>query len=339
MNSELKAQLKRDLKISRYEGEMTTYYECRLIYSALSEWLRYAVFDETTDNTSCKSKAYILSRGIEVLNSFIGSSGELHQWFVEDERGVHELDEPVREIRNRMLLAGEYFELLPSHDLTVPSTERVGLNEFYDRVIGIPEENQASKVKYVGVTKVAKALEAKELCGDFTIEQYMEWILNKANWNSINDIEKFEFFDARSIKAPYKSWIDFPVKDMNYHLARISLYNGIHEYYLFKKDKDGKWLNAQLEDMLSEAKEERRILLGMRMMCNNKAIAKYRLKNDIVELKLFCRLPIKEEVFIETFSWPLRYYMDKLNYIVPIEVWPNVKYMLEVNLGLKIEEQ
>lgn len=39
MNSELMAQLRKDLKVNPYEGEITTYYECRLIYSALAEWM------------------------------------------------------------------------------------------------------------------------------------------------------------------------------------------------------------------------------------------------------------------------------------------------------------
>ena len=94
------AQLRKDLKVNTYEGELTTYYECRLIYSALAEWMRFTVFDEVTDDYFCKSKAYILRRGIEVLRSFIGSSPALQQWFLEDEKGVHEFDAPVKEIRD-----------------------------------------------------------------------------------------------------------------------------------------------------------------------------------------------------------------------------------------------
>lgn len=58
MNSELKVQLRKDLQINSYEGELNSYYECRLIYSALAEWLRVAVLDETTDDNYYKSKAY-----------------------------------------------------------------------------------------------------------------------------------------------------------------------------------------------------------------------------------------------------------------------------------------
>lgn len=339
MNSELIAQLRKELKINPYEGEISTYYKCRLIYSALAEWLRFAVFDKTTDDYFCKSKAYILSRGIEVLSSFIGSSVELQQWFLEDEKGVHELDNPVREIRNRMLLAGEYFELLPSHDLTIPLTERININDYFDRLIGISIDSISDPIKYVGVTKLVKMQGVKKIYDDFSLEQYMMWVLKKSVWNPINDIDGFEFFDANSKKAPYKSWVDFPAKGIDYHLGRITLYNGLNEYYLFKRNKEGEWVNSQLQDLLSETKEERRIILGLRMMCNNKAVAKCKINGDIIELKLSCRMPIKEEILIETYCWPLRYYKDKLNYIVPIEVWPNIKQMLEMSLGMKIEEQ
>lgn len=339
MNSELMDQLRKDLKVNTYEGELTTYYECRLIYSALAEWMRFTVFDEVTDDYFCKSKAYILRRGIEVLRSFIGSSPALQQWFLEDEKGVHEFDAPVKEIRDRMLLAGEYFEFLPSHDLTIPSTERININDRFDRVIGTSVDSISNQIKYVGITKIVKTEAVKKDYDEFSLEQYMAWILKTAIWNTVKDIDKFEFFDAYSKKAPYKSWVDFPPNGMDYHLGRISLYNGLHEYYLFKKNKEGEWLNSQLQELLSETKEERRIILGLRMMCNNKAVVKYKTRGDVVELKLMCRLPIKEEILMETYCWPLRYYMDKLNYIVPVEVWPNIKHTLEVNLGMKIEEQ
>ena len=339
MNSELKAQLKKDLQINSYEGEINSYYECRLIYSALAEWLRFAVFDETTDDNYSKSKAYILGRGVEVLSSFVGSSATLRQWFLEDEKGIHGFNEPVKEIRNRMLLGGEYFELLPFHDLSIPATERINLNSHFDRLIGLAAESPSNSIKHVGVTKLIKTQGRKQSYKDVSIDKYMDWIFKKSKWNSVNDFEGFEFFDAYSKKAPYKSWVDFPIKDMNYHLARIPLYKGLHEYYLFKKNTEGKWTNSKLQDWLSENKEERRIILGLRRQCNNRAVVKYKFNSEIVELKLFCRLPIKEEIFIETYCWPLLYYKDKLNYIVPIEVWPNIKHKLEVNLGMKIEEQ
>lgn len=339
MNSELMAQLRRDLKVNPYEGEITTYYECRLIYSALAEWMRFSVFDEVTDDYFCKSKAYILRRGIEVLSSFIGSSSALQQWFLEDEKGVREFDAPVKEIRDRMLMAGEYFELLPSHDLMIPSTERININDYFDRVIGTSVDSISNQIKYVGITKIVKTEAVKKEYDEISLGQYMAWILKTAIWNPEKDIDKFEFFDAYSKKAPYKSWVDFPPNGMDYHLGRISLYNGLHEYYLFKKNQEGEWLNSRLQELLSETKEERRIILGLRMMCNNKAFVKYKTRGDVVELKLMCRLPIEEEILMETYCWPLHYCMDKLNYIVPVEVWPNIKHTLEVNLGMKIEEQ
>ena len=267
------------------------------------------------------------------------SSETLRQWFLEDEKGIHEFNEPVKEIRNRMLLAGEYFELLPSHDLSIPATERINLNGHFDRLIGLATESLSNSIKYVGVTKLIKTQGRKQSYKDFSIDEYMEWIFKKSKWNPVNDLEGFEFFDAYSKKATYKSWVDFPIKDMNYHLGRIPLYKGLHEYYLFKKNTEGKWMNSRLQDWLSENKEERRIILGLRRQCNNRAVVKYKFNGEIVELKLFCRLPIKEEIFIETYCWPLLYYKDKLNYIVPIEVWPNIEHKLEVNLGMKIEEQ
>ena len=236
-----------------------------------------------------------------------------------------------------MLLSGEYFELLPDHVLTVPKTERIPLNDEYDRLIGFAEDVTFTQVKHVGITKLIKSKHTGIINDSVSLEKYMSWIFENANWNPVHDIDIYEFFDAYSKKVPSKSWGDFPKRGIEYHLGRVSLYNGLYEYYLFKKSKSGEWLNYHIPDWQRNIKEERRIILGLRAMANNKVITKYKVNSGVVELKLFCRIPMKEEIFLETYCWPLSYYKDKLKYIVPIEVWFNIRQKMEEDLGMIVE--
>lgn len=337
MNSELKVRLAKDLNIKAYSGEFQTYYESRLVYSALSEWMKFAVYDETTDSNNKKSKSYLLKRGCEILNSFICDSESQKQWFTDDAQEKYDFNQAVIETRNRMLASGELLELLPSHDVSVPKQSKIDINDTWSRLIGLRKESDPKNVKAVGITRICIEENTPSYAETINIKEYMNWAFKSANWSNVDDVNKYEFFNPYSRNAPYKSWIDSPVGGIDIHLGRISLFNGVHEYYLIKRNRKG-WASAPLTDALTERKEERRMLLGLRLHCGNPAVAEYSDKGNCIELRLYCGLPALEQAYIETYCWPKRYFNDKLNYIIPIEVWPIIKNKLELSLGIKTEE-
>lgn len=334
MNIELRVQLQKDLKIEQYKGEPAANYESRLVYSAMAEWMRVMIFDETTDDYAQKSKNYLLRQGRSVLQSFIANSKELQTWFSQPNGEECEIDDAVKEIRNRMVTIGEYIELFPSHDLSLPLAQRISASVSHDRIIGA--WNYEASFKHVGLTRVAEASDVYEK-HIWKIGKFMHWIQKNARWNAIANIEKYEFFNPHSTEPPYKSWRSIPARNADLQLARLSLINGKQEYYLFHREGDD-WVNAVLPQSLSERKEERRIVLGLRTMNNNPAVAKFKCKGEVGILQLFCRLPLFEETYIETYSWPLKSYKDKLNYIVPMEIWSELKELLQEQLGMIIEE-
>lgn len=337
MTNELLQRISNDLSIKQYDGELRPYFESRLVYSAFAEWMRFMIFDNTTENHEQKSKKYILNRGQEILSSLISSSYPLQQWFCDDESGTPNYKKVIKEMRNRMTKAGEYIELLPSNDLSLPAYQSMQVNEEYKRIVGINPLKSNKNLKFVGITRLEQEIGEPSTTINFTLHQFINWIFNNAQWSEIKDVSKFEFFNPFSKSAPYKSWGDFPSNRCEHYLGRITLYGKIHEYYLFQKKHDVCWYVSPIANELCEKKEERRIILGLREEYNNQAIVKCKEFNNCVELKLPCRIPIREESVIETFSWPQRYYLDKLNYIVPIEVWSYIKNMIEENLGMKVE--
>lgn len=112
----------------------------------------------------------------------------------------------------------------------------------------------------------------------------------------------------------------------------------MHEYYLVK-NKMGTWYNCKLSTFLTEYKEERRIILGLRKKYGNKMTGIYSMMESVVILNLFCRLPLKEQVIIETFCWPLEGLNDRLNYVVPIKLWSEIKDLIANDLGIELKEK
>ena len=140
-----------------------------------------------------------------------------------------------------------------------------------------------------------------------------------------------------SKNAPYKSWADSPIRSKEYHLGRMALFNGLYEYYIFRCSS-GKWFVSPVSTIVSEYKEERRIILGLRKKYNNQMIAYYSYVGSVIILHLNCRLPLKEEGLIETYCWPLKGFNDKQDYVVPFLIWDDLKILIEENLGIFLQE-
>ena len=105
------------------------------------------------------------------------------------------------------------------------------------------------------------------------------------------------------------------------------------------KFENGEIFICKLEELLAEGKEERRVILGLRKMYQNQMNALYEHKGSVILLNLFCRLPLREERILETYCWPERSFDDKLNYLVPIKVWDEIKGLFENGLGIRLKEK
>lgn len=338
MNSDIINAMENDMKIIPYLGEKNISYKSRLIYSALSNWLRITTQDELYGENGSKSKVYILNRGREILSSFVEVVPETLQYF-SDESQRFIADDVIRDIREKMLIAGEIVEINGKKKVTLPKYREVACVLGYNRVLGL--DRSAAKVESVGVARITKSematsgelINPRVDCLDF-----LNWIYDNAEWTEVQSIENYEIFDAMSRKAPYLSWSDKANKKIESHIGRVSIYNGMVEYWLFKF-KNGQWYQTPFSSVLREYKEERRIFLGLRKKYGNPMIVDYEFRSTVVILYLFCRLPIKEEGLLDAYCWPMERYNDKLNYIVPYKIWDEIKNILEIDLGITLRER
>ena len=332
-------QMAKDMQIKRYTGELQSNYVGRIVYSALCHWMRYSVLDETTQNYDRKSKAYILNRIREILCIMIEAFPECKKWILKDLKNPNDIDELVRELRDKMLVAGELMEIDDSHNIGLPTYGKNYCSQYYDRIVGL--SNEICLSKYVGITRIVQKegnYENSNNTDIIGIDGYLEWIFQSGTWNECHNLDEFEFFNPHIKRPPYQSWSAIIPKDDKRILARLTLYNGLHEYYLIWKRQD-KILNSVIPSVLADWKEERRILLALRKEKGNSISATYENRDSVYILNLYCGLPIREQNILNTYCWPLDSMDDKYNYVVPDLVWEDIKKLIEEGLGIELKEK
>lgn len=338
MENKVLSKMQQDMNLRQYEGEKKVNFMGRVIYSALCEWMRFIIMDETTKKYDRKSKNYILSRMKEILINMVESFPESKYWFCTGEKMQIDADELIHQLRDRMLSSGELMEVDSDRNIGLPKSTRIICTDGYQRIIGL--EDRPKTALYVGVTRIVKADNVEDIKTniEIDIESYLTWIYKNAVWNECNNLEMYEFFNPYSKKMPSKSWTNmFSGKD-KFILARATLYNNLHEYYLVRQEEN-KVQIAALSNVLADWKEERRIILALRKKVGNSIWANYSIRGDMIILNLYCGIPIREQVILDTYCWPLNSMTDRQNYVVPKMMWKELKKILISGLGIDLKER
>lgn len=337
MVNDIVRAMRDDMKIFPYSEESDCQYIGRLIYSALSQWLRVATQDELYGENISKSKRYIFNRGVELLNNFTEAIPEASKYFLSPE-GNFEVEDVIRNIREKMLTSGELIEVGKQKNVTIPIYSEVVCASGFRRIVGI--DNNPRDCVYCGITRICKN-EEKMYVGDLieseeTLE-FLAWIYKKAMWTKCSDLSGYEIFNPMSTKVPYQSWSDRANRSLEWHLGRVRTIEG-YEYWLLKLNRE-EWFQAPFPSVLHEYKEERRVILALRKKCNNEMNAMFEYKGNDTILYLYCGLPLKEESILETFCWPQVRYNDKYKYVMPTIVWDGIRNILVKNLGMTLREK
>lgn len=332
-------KMQQDMRISRYEGEAQANYVGRILYSALCHWMRYIVMDETTQRHDIKSKAYILGRMRELLSIMAESFPVSKRWLFGDLSNPDDCNELIRTLREKMLVAGELLEVDESLNIGLPIYTKSLCVDGYVRIVGLSEE--ITRSEHVGVTRVIRSEgnnDNRVLIDKVVIDEYLDWIYMGTLWDECHSFEAFEFFDPFSRKPPSQSWTNVIPNSGDKMLARVTLFNSIHEYHLIKREQDKYW-NAPITTVLSEWREERRVMLALRKSVGNMMHAVYDKKDAVCILNLYCGLPLREQGIIDTYCWPLNSMGDKYNYVVPEFIWEDIKSIITDNLGIELKEK
>lgn len=339
MGNNALAKMAQDMQIKRYTGEPQANYTGRIVYSALCQWMRVVVMDETTQRYDRKSKAYVLSRIRELLGTMSEAFPVCQKWIYKDLKNPVDVDELVRVLRDKMLAAGELLEVDDSRNIGLPVYEKRYCTDNCERVFGLSEE--IIRPEYVGVTRIIHSMENNENnipVDGVDIDRYIDWLYVGALWTECHNVDEFEFFNPFSKMPPYQSWTNVIPNNEKRILARLTLYNGLHEYHLIKKEHDKYW-NSPITAILGEWKEERRVLLALRKYVGNAMQAVYDKRDTVYLLNLYCGLPLREQGIIDTYCWPQNSMDDKYSYVVPSFIWENIKNIITDSLGIELKEK
>jgi len=331
-NSTLINTMASDMNLSKYPNEDWEQYVGRVIYTAMVLWIKTSTLDTDFFNEMVRgrSKHYIFQKCSHVLMEILSVVPEAYSWFWSKyEQSPKNNNHPIRILRERMLQAGEIVEVGFKSDIAIPDKKMEILTSNVIRIIGMEPQRYHNLVPS-GLTWLLKGDNPVNTNETTLPTEFLEWIVKSAKWETTPIMFEMEYFNPYKKSAPYKSWITNLTfnNEEEIILGRTDMYNDQKEYYLIKKTlTDIFWY--KLNQFFVDQKAERRIILALRKQVNNPVTAQAVVQSNNCLLKLFSLLPMQEEIIIQTFCWPQNGIADKLNYVMPVEIWPYIRGVLD----------
>lgn len=332
MKSELVEKLSSDLSITQFKYEDDICYYSRLLYSAMSDWMKICILDHTNEKyVEYKSKLYIHIRCEEILNNFLLLFPECSSYFYADSDGENH---PVNILRKKMISTGELVN--QNNDIYLPEGARCSINSNYLRTFGV----DGFKTKSAGISKLKYNFEKIKGNNLFVKNIHYEYkkLFRSLKWETYSDYSTIEVMDPNSKRPPYKSWKDIQiVNEQEIYLARIEI--NINQKMLFWIRKQNNEVQiSKMNNDLVRFQETRRFILWQRKKHENAVNVFYCSDDNYVSVKMFAAIPTYEQNILDTYGWPVGNIQNKREYIFPVEVWEEISTLL-VNLNFELMEE
>lgn len=334
-------EISSDLKIYKHKEEGYITYKSRVIYSALSKWIKISTLDlDILDDKEAhigQSRKYLSNKAKIFLENMIELFPEIRDWFYP--KDMQEKPEII--IIDRLKNAGEIIKSGFDTYLALPNYEECVICNKVKVTRGI-ENNEIQM--YTGLTQL-KELENdcemnKHVLFEFygvenkTAHEIWDIYINNIEWRKRTDIS-CQIFNKYSKVNFYKSWDD------NYELkeGEISIYKENHNDFGVIKKINNEIYTSQFHSSLIDNYEIRRFMYALKYYANNSVIADYKYLNDktAIELSLRSALPSHENNILLALSWPKNSIQDTKTLIFSSYVWEFIKLILE-KLNIVIRE-
>ena len=329
-----------DLKIQSFNAEEEGKYIARVIYSALGMWIRTVtldkvILDEHSDNVGV-SKIYINNRCEKFANNMLEVFPEIREWFYPE--GSNE--NLISIIRERLYMGQELVDIGFETNMALPKYEECDIGNGvklirgvkkgeFKRIFGLTQIEQVKNTK-VDFNRIINFYNLECNCSETVLNEY----LSDCKWESKSEFTG-QIFDKYSKKSFSNCWsYEYEIKNKD-----ITLYKyGINDFGFIKKIENQFYIH-QINKYLIDKYEISRFMYGLKSKVNNKPIVKYKKYGDskLIKLKLFNRLPKREENVLMIIGWPVKNINDKFNILIQDSTWPFIRSMLE-NLNINLEE-
>ncbi len=335
-------RLRNDLNIAFYNGEKKAQYISRVIYTALSMWVRVSTLDEDIFETNTDkigvSKVHILNRCKPFLQTMIDIYPEINNWFYPKDSE----ENPIVVVRDRLYQGGDLVGVGFTTDLALPPYEECMMNKnvvlirgFDGRMVkkttGLMQYKLLNKINDYNIENAFDFFGMQKS----SAQEFLKKHLKNLKWNRQDRISE-QIFNKLCKKSFSNCW------EQKYQLKNneISLYRVDNFDFGFVKKENDAFYISQLNDYLIEQYEVRRFMYGLKCSVGNSEIARYKRYNDekLVELKLSSKLPLKEENVLLILGWPIKNINDKTNLLFHVSVWEFVEVVLK-NLSITLLEE
>lgn len=335
-----------DMGIFPFSGEDENFTKSRIIYSAISEWIKASAYDTDVkeDDSSIideigATKNHITRKCGKILAAYLDLYPDLKNWYYP--LSVDEAFNPVTEIRNRQLAAGV---LVPGleNSLQFPQEKCTQIAEhlylyrgdtFHKKSHVIGLGNYICILGNVPVCSVEDMYLIPSISAKDYVEQYIKKVWSKFI-KSKNPPDTRKYFDYLSPFAFSKSWISSYPKS-----GKLTIYkDNESDYGLVRIDK-GELYTLAFPQAVIETQDVRRFIYGIRKIEKNPAQATIKNMGSMIQIILPSYLPDLEQSLLYMLAWPNRNIMDKTEYISEKAVLPAIQRLLEnLNITVRIND-
>lgn len=330
-------QMGSDLGVFQFCSESKDEYVCRVIYSAMSCWLKTLCFEQSENrdvDDLFVTGNFLISKGVEVLEQYIEIFPALIPWMRETTP-----TEVVSIIRKSLRKNEEIFVPVGKENrFTLCSPQSLYFSEEWVSVKGVLLDKGCF---YSGVG-VLKNRGQRSENPNILLESSVDWlykITKELRWETVSEIGEgvLEFFDSKRKNCPnYRCWQkELCWGKSEFLLARCKKAAGTRfEYFLYKRVRN-RIKVAQIPPFLIDIKEHRRFMFALRSLSDNPPIAFLICESDSVNLELTVKLPGTDGKFLEVFAWPSKGVGNKLNFVMLPDVWEQLERRIKA-LGITV---
>lgn len=322
-------------------GEGYEQYKERILYSALSEWVRTLVYgDSNRELGTSKIKTSVDIRFVqyhltEIANAFIDLFHIPDDWF--DKKSQNQASHLASSVIKDMVFTGNIAQI---HDRLYPVP--LQYYQCYDGIFLAAGDTVSKNTLYItaGTGKwrmvsrrrlekdVPVNLLSKKRIINIPAKDYYNVLEKEMPWQNKIPDENFQIFESGSRGRYSQCWIDGDLFDIPQGLSLIRTSENFVPVYSLLRRKNNVIETAELDSWYRETKEYYRILYALNFRRNTPAGCTVKHIGKFYYLKLWSRLPDFEQRLLMNCSWPVKTYDNMYERFIPDNLWCVVEEIL-----------
>lgn len=325
-----------DLGITRYSSESNSQFNNRVIYSAMTCWIKAACQDQPINGNQSEgvSRRHIHDKCSRILSAFLCRYHSSEPWFASDDENT----DAISLLRTRLLRHQELINVGFNTNVSLSAVRYEHLSDCLEVIHGTLF-SPGSQYNGIALTRQPVSSENSAISTILPVNQWLDEYLKSAWWEvfDASKEENLEYYDTRtSTSTLYKCWKTTPPKNSDkYMLVRRPANVFSHEYLLINTHRH---TMHRIDPVLKELGEHRRFMFALRAAANNPVPGQIIKYPDHIHFNIRAYLPEKETHLLEFYAWPHNSINDRLEWDMSVPVWNYVKPFLTA-LGMVIAEE